>query len=128
MFFIGIFGIDQKQKQIKTVTGSLCKNCNGYSGYTLIKYYSFFHIFFIPIFKWNIKYYLICNDCKTVYEIPKEKGIIAEQEDAYEFTYWDLKAVDEGYTENFIEYKCKNCGRHIEAGFTYCPYCGKKLD
>ena len=26
-----------------------------------------------------------------------------------------------------IEYKCSNCGRHLDAQFEYCPSCGSKL-
>ena len=51
MFFIGVFGIDNKEKEIKILNNFCCKNCNESSETKLIKTYSFFHFFFLPLFK-----------------------------------------------------------------------------
>lgn len=133
MFFIGIFGVEDKQKEVKTIKNLSCKNCDGFSGLTLLKQYTFFHLFFIPLFKWNIRYYLICNTCNTLYEISKEKGMRVEKGEDNAITYWDLKPLESQYFNgygynNYNNYKCKNCGRVIETHFEYCPYCGKKKE
>ena len=69
MFFIGVFGIDNKEKEIKILNNFCCKNCNESSEAKLIKTYSFFHFFFLPLFKWNEKYYVICNGCNSIFNI-----------------------------------------------------------
>lgn len=128
MFFIGIFGVDDKQKEVRTIRNLSCKNCDGFSGLTLFKQYTFFHLFFIPLFKWNIKYYLLCNTCNILYQIPTEKGIRAEQGDDTAITYWDLKSEETMYSADYHYNKCKNCGKVIDVNFDYCPYCGKKKE
>ena len=74
MFFIGIFGIESKSKEIKILENLQCKKCNLKTKGKLIKTFDCFHFFFIPLFKWNESYYVVCNRCNSVYEIPKEKG------------------------------------------------------
>lgn len=128
MFFVGIFGIEDKKKEIKTIRNLSCKNCDRVSGLTLFKVYSYFHIFFLPLFRWNERYYLVCNSCNSIYEISKEKGARAEGGEDEAITYWDLKPIDYGYYSNQISYKCKSCGKEIDAHFEYCPYCGKKRE
>jgi len=129
MFFIGIFGIESKDKEIKHLNNISCSNCNEESDAKLIKTYNFFHFFFIPLFKWNERYYVICNRCSTIFEIPRDKGKRIENGEDMEITYWDLKKVETGYynygyTAGNI---CSHCGRTVESHFEYCPYCGTRL-
>jgi len=129
MFFIGIFGIQNKDKEIKYLNNISCNSCNEESGAKLIKTYSFFHFFFIPLFKWNERYYVICSNCSTVFEIPKEKGKRIENGEDVEITYWDLKNTEtryysDGYT---VSNRCSYCGNMVEPHFQFCPYCGRKL-
>lgn len=118
--FIGIFGIESKEKQIRILNNIECKFCQCLHGLALIKRYTFFHFFFIPLFRWNEQYFLVCKDCNAVYEISKEKGMRLEKGEENVVTYWDLNAITHGN-------KCGNCGRNIESGFEYCPYCGRKI-
>ncbi|WML33776.1 zinc ribbon domain-containing protein [Clostridium sp. OS1-26] len=128
MFFVGIFGIEDKKKEIRAIRNLSCKNCDAVSGLTLFKVYSYFHIFFLPLFRWNERYYLVCNRCNSMYEISKEKGIRAERGEEEAITYWDLKSMEYGYYNNHVQHKCKNCGKEIESNFEYCPYCGKRRE
>ena len=93
MFFIGVFGIENKNKEIKYIENLNCKNCNNIVRGKLIKSFSFFHFFFIPIFKWNEKYYVICEGCNSVFSIPQEKGKATEKGENIHITYWDLNEV-----------------------------------
>ena len=79
MFFIGIFGVDNKEKEIKILNNIVCKNCNISNGGKLIKTFTYFHFFFIPIFKWNEKYYVICSGCNSIFSISNEKGKAIEK-------------------------------------------------
>ena len=127
MFFIGIFGIDNKFKEIKVLNNFSCKNCNISNGASLVKYYTFFHFFFIPLFKWNEEYYVICNGCKSSFSISKEKGKELERGGDVEVTYWDLKEVNNNYESYYIVKRCSRCNREVEDNFEYCPYCGEKI-
>lgn len=125
MFFIGIFGVDNKERVINESQNIYCKGCNKYELGKVIKKYSFFHFFFIPLFKWNEQYYVIYNECNHIYGISKEKGKRIEGGEKIEINYWDLKDLD-GYSYNGGNI-CINWGRKIEEGFVFCPYCGEKL-
>lgn len=131
MFFIGIFGIENKDKEVKDLNNLTCKKCNSTIKGKLIKNFDFFHFFFIPIFKWNEKYYVLCNRCKCLYSIPKEKGKAIEKGEEVNITYWDLQEV---YSDNNINFNnrydmkiCPNCGEQVKRHFKYCPYCGKEV-
>lgn len=129
MFFIGVFGIENKDKEIKVLDNLSCKKCNSIVRGRLIKNYEFFHFFFIPIFKWNEKYYVICEKCNTLYSVQKEKGKAIEHGENINITYWDLQEVNgEYHNEQYFQGSvCKKCGNKVETNFKYCPYCGMKI-
>jgi hypothetical protein len=126
MFFIGIFGIESKEKLIKILSSLGCKECNSTVTGKLIKTFSYFHFFFIPLFKWDEKYYVICDRCNTVYEISKEKGKAIEKGEDLDITYWDLKVIKRGLYSG--EIRCSRCNNVLEGEFKYCPYCGEKIE
>lgn len=127
MFFIGIFGIDSKEKEIKIINSLCCKKCNISNSAKLIKTFTFFHFFFIPLFKWNESYYVICKGCNSIYSISKEKGKAIERGENIEITYWDLNGVNNNSRSYYSINRCPKCNREIDRSFEYCPYCGEKL-
>lgn len=124
MFFIGVFGIESKQKEIKFLESFPCKNCDGGRGSRIIKTLDLFQFFFIPLFRWNERYYIICNDCGAAYEIPQDKGKRIEKGENLEITYWDLKECN---ACGNVQRKCLRCGRTVDEDFEYCPYCGERI-
>jgi hypothetical protein len=128
MFFIGIFGVLSKEQEIADLKDLPCRFCDGYHGGSVIKSYSYFHVFFIPVHKWNIKYYVICKGCSSIYEISPEKGKLLETGQTNEVDHWDLKVFKEQSSEstNGGVKKCTHCGETISDEFIYCPRCGKK--
>lgn len=126
MFFIGIFGIENKDKEIKNLENIRCEKCTREGKLKLIKNFDFFHFFFIPIFKWNESYYLICNDCNTRYDISKEKGKAIENGEGASITYWDLQKVKSN-NSTYKDLICPYCNKKLEENFKYCPHCGKEL-
>ncbi|MFU7514338.1 zinc-ribbon domain-containing protein [Clostridium sp. HCS.1] len=128
MFFIGIFGIENKAKEIKIINNFTCKSCNRLTIGRVIKHYEFFHFFFIPIFKWNEKYYVECESCKKIFSISKEKGKLIEKGENIELTYWDLNEINNTYGYDYnINNVCNNCGKVVDSDYKYCPYCGYKI-
>lgn len=129
MFFIGVFGIEGKQEEIKTIENISCKRCCQNTRGKLIKSYSCFHFFFIPLFKWNESYYLVCSNCNTFYNISKEKGKRIERGEDISITYWDLQEnnFNNDYYNTYNNHICPRCGRKIESDFEFCPYCGERI-
>lgn len=122
MFFIGILGVDNKTKEIKDLDNLNCKICDSVENMKLIKNYSYFHIFFIPIIKWNVNYYISCSKCNSIFKLKEEKGKLLERGDNIEITYWDLEEISNNHNKNI----CNNCGAKIEDNYTYCPFCGER--
>ncbi|AOR23591.1 zinc ribbon domain-containing protein [Clostridium taeniosporum] len=129
MFFIGVFGIENKDKEIKNLENIICEKCNENVTAKLIKNFDFFHFFFIPILKWNESYYLICNKCNTIYEISNEKGKAIEKNEDVSISYWDLQKSRNQYSiNNYAINKCPYCDEKLENNFNYCPHCGKEIN
>jgi len=122
MFFIGIFGISQKEKDFGRVE-TRCKSCN-LQFLRIVKSYSYFHFFFLPVFKWNVQYYAICDSCHIVYGISNDKGEAIEKGYKEVLSYWDLKEASSYHSH---ENRCPSCHREVEGDFQFCPYCGERL-
>lgn len=129
MFFIGIFGIENKQKEICEINQLQCKSCTGISGGRLYKSFKYFHFFFIPIIRWGEEYYVQCNNCKRVFKLNSEKGKSLEKGINEEISYWDLEEISNEYQNYYGENKvfCKTCGAQVENKYKYCPYCGNEI-
>ena len=129
MFFIGVFGIEHKQREICEVNQLQCKNCEGVSSGKLYKTFQCFHFFFVPIIKWNEEYYLKCNRCRKIFKISSEKGRDFEKCMGKKLTYWDLEEVKNNYEgeDSAEKMVCQNCGEKIDNKYKYCPYCGSKM-
>ena len=125
MFFIGIFGIESKEKEIKTFGSVVCPDCAKYTQAVLIESYTYFHIFFIPTFRWNRKYFVKLRGCGAVYEAPEDYA--KQLKNAASIDFSRLKKVSSGFGgyEDFYA-ACTNCGKNFDKSFTYCPYCGTK--
>lgn len=123
MFFIGIFGIEHREKIIKEINNLTCKRCLQNVTGKLVKQYDYFHFFFIPIFKWHEEYYLICENCSCVFKVSKEKGKSIERDNDIEINYWDLKEEENTWREKI----CPGCGREVDSQYSYCPYCGNRI-
>ncbi|MPW24289.1 zinc-ribbon domain-containing protein [Alkalibaculum sp. M08DMB] len=125
MFFIGIFGVEVKSKEIMDINNITCHKCMRLGVYKLVKEYSYFHFFFIPLFKWGVKYYLISRCCNTIFEISNDKG--NKLETGVETVIED-KELSYNINNNCSPmHHCFECGNPIETPFHFCPNCGKKL-
>lgn len=129
MFFIGVFGIENRKREICEVNQLQCKRCEGISSGKLYKTFQCFHFFFIPIIKWSEEYYLKCNRCGKTFKISIEKGRHFEKGIIEELNYWDLEEVKNNYVcdENNEKIVCKSCGVKIDNSYRYCPHCGREM-
>ena len=96
--------------------------------------YMYFSFFFIPLFKWNKKFYVKMSCCEAVYELDPEKGKALARGQQADITQADLTLVQEGNRRSSYENgsykvwkKCVRCGYETEEDFEYCPKCGGRL-
>lgn len=122
MFFV--FGISSKEKEIDFSQTFICESCGAYGRLDAFMTYTYFSLFFIPIFKWNKKYYLRSSCCGSLYTIDNEIGKLIETGKIDKLDESDLKIINSNF--NKIKY-CHNCNYKIESDFEYCPKCGTKI-
>ncbi len=124
MFFIGVFGIQAKEEKIETGGRITCPSCDAETKIELVKSYSYFHVFFIPTFKWDIRYYVHTGCCGSVYELDPDIGMQFERGGNPEIRPEDLRRID-----RYLPYKtCPDCGAQVDSHYNFCPNCGKKID
>ena len=116
MFFIGIMGIGSKQKNIITIPSIICKACGSFGQYNVIKRYNYFHIFFLPLWKWNEQYYVSERMCSSIFNLDIKIGKDIEKGIQTEIRPEDLSEI------NPVK-RCKYCGKALNDDFVYCPYC-----
>lgn len=80
MFFI--MGIYEKAKEICTTKSMhICPECGRYCTYRIYTVYMCLSLFFIPVLKWNKKYYTQTSCCRNIKEIDKETANLYEKEE-----------------------------------------------
>lgn len=120
MFFI--FGISSKEKDIDFNQSIVCESCGSYGRLNIFMTYSYFSLFFIPIFKWNKKYYVRKSCCGSLYSIDKELGKDIEKGRIKNIEESDLKPININNKNT-----CWNCKYPLEREYEFCPKCGKKI-
>ena len=125
MLFIGIFGIEQKEKELREFTNIICPDCARSSRAVLILRYTYFHVFFIQTFRWNRRYYIRMRGCGAVYEADTDYG--RQMENAGDIDFSRVRKVSSGIS-GFKDFyaTCESCGRAFDPGFAYCPHCGSR--
>ncbi|MGI6166677.1 MAG: zinc ribbon domain-containing protein [Eubacteriales bacterium] len=123
MFFIAFFGIEDKDKHLGTYKDGVCPSCGMATGYEVRKSYRYFHVFFIPLARWNVRYFVRTSCCGRIYELNGALGREFEKNSGTEIRKEDLRSVD-GYSPFG---HCPSCRAEVPAEFSYCPYCGAKL-
>jgi len=123
MFFVAFFGIQDKDQYIGTCNNIVCPSCGRLGSYEVHKSYSYFHIFFIPVFRWNVKYIVKTSCCGCLYELDPLVGKEFEKNPNTEIKEENLQRIN-----NYSPFRyCPNCKTNVPAEFSYCPYCGGKL-
>lgn len=119
MFFVGIFGIQDRQKVVREIANLVCENCGRYSRGKLIYEYTYFHLFFIPLFRWNKRYFLQMQCCGAIYHMDAEYG--KQLENGAELDFRKMSKASGEYGDTWI---CPQCGARLQRDFRFCPYCG----
>lgn len=117
MFFM--FGIVQGSKEI-TRRPNICFHCGSYGQFCVYMNYSQLILFFIPILRWNVKYYIESSCCHTIFELKEEVGKELLRDKNYEIQESDVQVV---HTQN----TCPHCGHVVNKRDIYCSHCGQRL-
>lgn len=121
---IFVMGINQKEKRLNFDQLVICKCCGKYGHADVFMTYTYFMFFFIPLFKWNRKYYIRMRCCGSSMQLDRELGKAIEQG---EITEIDFDRIDFVQQEKTIKH-CNTCGfTSPKPDYEYCPKCGKKL-
>lgn len=124
MFFIA--GAYSKRIELDYYEPILCSCCTKYGRFEAYMEYKVFTLFFIPLFKFDKKFYARTTCCKSLYLITnKEKGLMMERGQGHNVFLKDedLKVLEKGK----CSYLCLNCGYQAEEGYKFCPNCGTKF-
>ena len=122
MFFIGIFGINQGKKELPVINNADCPLCGHMTHLKAYKTYSYFHIFFIPTFRWNVQYWIHTDCCNTLAQLDPDIGKDIEAGMKPVILERHLQTVGRSTAGS-----CPVCGAHVEGNFKYCPHCGSKI-
>jgi hypothetical protein len=146
MFFIG--GIMPGMKQLDFGQTGICPRCGSYGRYQVYMTYLCFTFFFIPLFRWNRKFYVKMSCCGAVYALSREAGMAILRGRDIEIEESDLTPVQDGdswdgaggsgqtgsgwnaggWQNTGRTRRCPSCGYETDEDFTYCPKCGTRLE
>lgn len=118
-----IMGISQKEKMLDFRQLFICTCCGQYDQIEVWMRYSYFMLFFIPIFKWNRHYYVRMRCCDKIAQLNEDIGRAIARGD--EVTI-DINTLDFGCGDKTIKI-CEHCGYSTTDDFQFCPKCGNKL-
>jgi len=122
MFFFGIFGVSSAVKPAGTAAG-VCPVCGGAVQFSLARSYSYFHFFFLPLFRFGIQYFATCPGCASVFEVPRQTGDDILHGRLSRLDASQLRLVKNSRAPGV----CPRCGRSNPPGSGYCNGCGAPL-
>jgi len=121
-----IFGINEGEKQIPFDQCSLCRCCGRYGHLSVWMRYTYFSLFFIPLFRWNRQYFVRMSCCGAVGELDPTLGHAVAVGEVRELRDEDLHFGGPSYAAGFHR-RCRNCGYETNEDFQFCPRCGRLL-
>lgn len=129
MFFI--FGVSPKKDKLDFSQNIVCPSCGRYGRYGAFMEYTCFSLFFIPVLKWDKKYYVKGSCCSSIYSISNDIGDKICRGEGVDLTKHNLRLVKGGhiFPVKRPTKQCTNCDFKFEMDddFQYCPKCGAAL-
>ncbi len=123
MIFIG--GMSSKQEKLDFAQSILCSTCSRFGNLEVFMEYTYLSVFFIPVMKWNRRYYARSTCCGRLYSISEEIGERIRRGEHVTLSESDLQPVLQGHA-SFVP-RCPRCGHELEGDFRFCPDCGSPL-
>lgn len=121
MFFFGIMGIGSGAKPAGEVW-SVCPLCGNRVRMNVARSYSYFHFFFIPLFKFGVQYFATCPGCASVYGLNRQLG-----DNIRSGSVTQVNSADLTLMKNNRDGLCPGYGHRNPSGSTFCNHCGRSL-
>jgi len=121
MFFI--FSISNHRKVLGNAQTVLCDVCGQFASYEISMTYQEFTLFFIPIFRYQHRFYASMGCCGSVYTLSEDVGKKFRRHELVSIDEDDLTLVKRGKGITV----CRNCHTNVEDHFVFCPKCGTHL-
>ena len=118
-----IMGINSGRKQLNFDQSEICKSCGSYGHIEVFMTYTYFMLFFIPLFKWNRHYFIRMTCCGATCEISEELGKEIANGNVISL---NMEQFDFGHGQADTK-RCTNCGYTTSEDYEYCPKCGKQF-
>jgi hypothetical protein len=119
-----MMGITQKREDIDFDQTVICDVCEAYGHYNVYVIYTVLSLFFIPVWKWNRRYYVEMSCCHSLYELNEEVGREIERGTLSVIKESDLTLIRGN--QSHVK-KCMNCGYETAEDFEFCPKCGNRF-
>lgn len=119
-----MIGISDGRKDLDFSQMTICDSCGAYGRLTVYMTYMALALFFIPIFKWNRKFYVQASCCGAVYLLDPEIGRRIARGEQLEIRPEHLTPVQ---GRERTARRCANCGYLAQEDFDFCPKCGSRL-
>ncbi len=123
MFFI--IGVTQKEKPLDFRQNLTCPACGRYGAVEVFMVFTVLTLFFIPVFRWNKRYYVKLSCCGGVAEIDKATGEGIEKGRIFEID--TSKMHFDCFNRVGFKKVCPECGYGTAEDFAFCPKCGRKF-
>lgn len=120
MFFV--MGVADKETLLPLDEMVVCPRCGRYGHLQVVLVCRVLSLFFIPIFRWNRRYFARLSCCNTACPLPEALG---RQIERGEVTHLDPDALH--FTGGARRRRCTACGFETESDFDFCPKCGRPL-
>lgn len=126
-----IMGINTGRKQLGEERMVICSRCGKYGRYEVILTYTYFSLFFIPLFKWNKQYFVTASCCGAIFSLDPGTGQRMARGETVPAEEWNLTLLQNGSGQGGyggqIQKHCLSCGYETDADFEFCPKCGKRF-
>lgn len=125
MFFI--FGVSQGKKELNYERTINLNNDGCFLIPKVYMIYTYFSLFFIPIIKWNKKYFVELETENIIYQLDDRIGYEISKGNEPEIKSEHLIDLHEDNSWRNNLKTCKVCNFQSYEDYQYCPKCGHKL-
>ena len=132
-----IMGIQEGQKKLRFDQVEICRCCRQYGHVSVYMYYTYFMLFFIPLFKWNKRYMAVMDCCGATAQLDEQTGraialgqVVSIDFGRFRFTHGGWESGWENGSDSWGNHTktCRYCGFQTSEDFQYCPKCGRTFE